>query len=164
MRNSKNIGLLLAGFAVVAACGAGSAIAAGNAGVILTSVTAGAGDPNGKVPAINAVPGAGVSNADLSFPLAVLTHGTAYYVQMTSQNTTFDGTCKNTYKLTQVQSGKTVTLLSGSVAPYTCAAGTFWAWYAGTKAVPNAPGAATLTATITAGKNKVSMKVPVVIQ
>jgi hypothetical protein len=148
----------------VLASNAGTAFAAGSAGVILTSVTAGAGDPNGKVPAINAVPGAGVANADLSFPLAILTHGSAYYIQMTSQNTTFNGTCENSYKLTQVQSGKTVTLLSGKTSPYSCAPGTVWAWYLGSKAVPDAPGEATLTGTVSAGKNKVSLKIPVEIQ
>jgi len=163
MRISLNTGLLLASLAAFAS-GIYPAIAGGSAGVIVTSVTAGAGDPNGKVPAINAVPGAGVANADLSFPLAILTHGTAYDIQMTSQNTTFGGTCRDSYRLTQVQSGKTVTLLSGETAPYSCAAGTVWAWYLGSKAVPDSPGSATLTGTVTAGKNKVSMKVPVEIE
>ena len=162
MRIALNSGLLLAGLAVLAS-GADPAVA-GSAGVVLTSITAGAGDPNGKVPAINAVPGAGVANADLSFPLAVLIHGSAYYIQMTSQNTTFNGTCENSYKLTQVQSGKTVTLLSGKTKAYSCAPGTIWAWYLGSKAVPDAPGAATLEGTVAAGKVKVSLKIPVEIQ
>src|ERR1700761_9661603 len=102
---------LFCGILCVAAMSAVAAPAmAASGGIIVTSVTAGGGDPNGKVPAINAVPGAGVANADLSFPLAILTHGTAYYIQITSQNTTAGGTCKDSFTLTQEQSGKTVKL------------------------------------------------------
>lgn len=164
MRNTKAMALSLACLVGTISSFAFPAIAAGSAGVVLTSVTIAAFDPNGKVPAINAVPGAGVTNADLSFPLAILTHGSGYFVQMTSQNTTFNGTCKNSYKLTQVQSGQSVTLLSGSTSSYSCAAGSIWAWYLASKAVPNAPGAATLTGTISAGGSKVSVKIPIVIQ
>jgi hypothetical protein len=149
--------------AVTMAAAVSPAVAA-SAGVVVTSVTAGAGDPNGKVPAINAVPGAGVNNADLSFPLAVLTHGAAYYVQITSQNTTGSGTCKDSFKLTQVQSGQTVTLLSGAGPSYACAPGNIFAYYIGSKAVPNSPGPATLTGTVAVGKSKASFKASVIIQ
>jgi hypothetical protein len=160
--------LLYAGVCALAvslsASAASPAMAAAAAGIIVTSVTAGAGDPDGKVPAINAVPGAGVNNADLSFPLAILTHGAAYYVQITSQNTTTSGSCKDSFKLTQEQSGKTVTLLSGAGPSYACAPGNIFAYYIGSKAVPNAPGTATLTATVASGKSKATLKASVIIQ
>jgi hypothetical protein len=135
------------------------------AGVMSTFLVAGALDPNGKVPALNAVPGAGVPNVAVAFPTVVLTHGTQYAYTLGSQNTTYSGSCADTYKLTQVESGKTVTLDSGTIgSSYDCAVGDSFYWYTYGKPVPNKPGLATLTGTIAYGTNKVSKKLTVLIK
>jgi len=135
-------------------------------GVMITLVTMGYIDPHNVVPAVNKVPGATVSNLDLSFPVSVLKHGYNYVYQIASQNTTYTGTCKATYTLSQVQGGKTVTLASGIIKKsWSCAAGGAWAWdISGKASIPDSPGVAKLTGTITYGANHVSMSVPVLIQ
>lgn len=133
--------------------------------VMATFIVAGAIDPNHKVPALNAVQGAGVANVAVAFPIAVLKHGTQYIYTLGSQNTTFAGTCQDTYKLTQVQNGKVVTLDSGVIVnSYNCTANTVWFWYISGNPVPDAPGIATLTGTISYGTKKVSTKLTVLIQ
>ncbi|HSZ75325.1 MAG TPA: hypothetical protein VK779_10935 [Rhizomicrobium sp.] len=134
-------------------------------GVIITSITAGRIDPALKVPVFDGVPGAQVDNADLSMPQAILVHGQQYSFVLTSQNTTFTGTCKDSYRLTQVQSGKTVVLQSATIVKsYDCTPGTYWMYYYYGKPIPNSPGPATLIGTVTYGTNKISMTTHVVIQ
>jgi hypothetical protein len=129
-------------------------------GVLPTFLTAGLFDPNGKVPAINGIAGAGVDNLDVAFPQAVLLHGNFYVYLFATQNTTFSGTCTSSFKLTQVQGGKTVTLDSGTLKKdFSCTPGSYYAWDAVGKAMPNSPGLATLEGTIAFGKSKVTMKV-----
>jgi len=67
------------------------------------------------------------------------------------QDINFAGTCKTSFKLTQDQFNKTVTLDSGTDASFTCNPGTQWAWVFTGKTIPNFPGPATLTGTITYG-------------
>jgi hypothetical protein len=134
-------------------------------GVVITSITAGRIDPALKVPTYDGVAGAEVDNADLSMPQAILVHGQQYSFVLTSQNTTFSGTCKDSYKLTQVQGGKTVVLQSATIIKsYDCTPGTYWMYYYYGKPIPAAPGPATLIGTVTYGTSKVSMSVHVVIQ
>jgi hypothetical protein len=78
--------------------------------VVITSFTAGFSDPNGVLPNFDEVPGAGVDNWDIALPVAVLHIGDNYTYQMTFHSVSFTGTCKATYKLTQVQGSQTVTL------------------------------------------------------
>ena len=80
------------------------------------------------------------------------------------QDINFAGTCKASFKLTQVQFNKTVTLDSGTDASFTCNPGTQWAWVFTGKTIPNFPGPATLTGTITYGAETATIASTVVIQ
>ncbi len=76
----------------------------------------------------------------------------------------FTGTCNSTYKLTQVQAGKTVTLDSGVILTgLGCSPDIFLVHGTGNP-IPASPGPATLTAIVKYGSNKVMIHVPVVIQ
>jgi hypothetical protein len=147
---------LYAGVAVwmAALYGAGHAAAAATAdataalpGVIANFITAGPTDPKGKIPAIDAVPGAGVRNIAIATPLGILEHGHVYTVIVTSQNNTFKGTCTDSYAL---KKGTTI-LASGKIHTYDCGLGTYWEWATNTPAIPDKPGLATLTGTVTYG-------------
>src|SRR4051812_26775043 len=83
-------------------------------GVVVTSVTAGFGDPNGVVPNFNVAQGAGTPTWDVALPRGILRIGSTYVYSMTMQNTMYSGECTTSYKLTQVQAGVTVTLDSST--------------------------------------------------
>ena len=117
--------------------------------IVPTLVLATYPDPNGKVPTINAVPGAGVANMDVGFPTALLVHGKFFVYIVGFSDTTFSGTCAVSFKLTQVQAGKTVTLDTGSRNVATTPGD--WAWALAGKAIPTSPGVATLTGTVKCG-------------
>jgi hypothetical protein len=123
-------------------------------GVIPIFISAGAIDPNGKAPAINAVPGSGVTNYDIAQSLAVLTHGTSYEFSIALQDVNFTGTCQVSYTLTQIQLNKTVTLDSGKNSSFSCSPGQLWLFAFAGKAIPDFPGPATLTGTVTYGATK----------
>lgn len=127
----------------------------------ITGVTIGAIDPNGKVPAVNAVPGAGVGNWDDSFPLAVLTHGVAYVVSVTSAVGSYSGTCEASYILTSASGTR---LVSGKIKSFTCSQGTVWAWDIYTKALPDVTGPAKLTGVMKFGTSTVRTTIPVYVQ
>ncbi|MDP9162116.1 MAG: hypothetical protein M3O09_18065 [Acidobacteriota bacterium] len=133
-------------------------------GVLPAFITAGPTDPNGKVPALNAVPGAGVSNLDLSFPQTLLTHGTTYWYLVALSDYNFTGTCVVSFKLTQVQGGTTVTLDSGTIKSFSCSANTNWAWTALGKPVPNSPGIATLTGSVKYGSASATVRTTVLLK
>lgn len=133
-------------------------------GVLPSFITAGAIDPNGKVPALNAVPGAGVSNLDLSLPQTLLTHGTAYWYIVALSDYNFTGTCVISFKLTQVKGGTTVTIDSGTIKSFSCSPKTNWAWAALGKPIPNSPGIATLTGSVKYGSATATVKTTVLLQ
>jgi hypothetical protein len=133
-------------------------------GVMPAFIAVGAPDPNGKVPAINAVTGSGVTNLDIASPLAILVHGNSYVYTISMQDVNFTGTCQASFTLTQVQYGKNVTLDSGKVSAFACGPGNWWAWAFSGKTIPNYPGAATLTGTVTYGSQKASTFTSVVLQ
>ena len=133
-------------------------------GMIPTSMTAGYVDPNGKVPTVNAVPGSGVENVDLSFPTALLVHGVRYVYATTVQDNNYTGSCTVSFKLTQVHAGKTVVLDSGTINTFSTKPGNVWLWVILGKAIPNSPGPATLTATYRYGAVKTSMNSLVLLQ
>jgi hypothetical protein len=135
-------------------------VAAALPGVIASFITAGTPDPNGKVPVIDAVRGAGVRNIAIASPLALLEHGRPYTVVLASQNNTFKGTCVDSYVLKR---GKTV-LASGKIHTYACQVGTFWEWAANTATIPNKPGLATLTGTVTYGDKTATTTATVLIK
>jgi hypothetical protein len=126
-----------------------------------TSITAGLPDPAGKVPTINGVPGSQVTNMDVSFPLALLVHGTRYVYAVTVQDNSYTGSCTVSYALTQVQNGKKVTLDSAVITKFKTAPGNIWLWVMLGKAIPNSPGLATLTGSFKCGTttNRISSTV-----
>ena len=163
----RSSGLVLA--LAVAACFAATAAAQDAPvtvpGVLPAFITAGVVDPNGKVPALNGVPGSGIANLDIAQPATILAHGTNYWYIVAFQDTTFNGMCSVTFSLTQVQGTKTVTLDHGTVkSSYSCAPASTWAWAVLGKAVPNAPGLATLTGFVKYGTKTVATKTTVLIQ
>ncbi len=133
-------------------------------GIFPAFVTAGLIDPNGKVPALNVVQGAGVPNLSEAMPMTVLIHGTSYFYIVALQDLNFTGTAVASFKLTQVQSGKTVTLDSGTIKSFSTAPGNVWAWAAVGKVIPNSPGIAMLTGSVKYGKVTTSVKTEVILQ
>jgi len=132
--------------------------------MVPTSVTAGYIDPAGKVPTINGVPGSGVSNLDVSFPVGLLVHGNNYVYSVTGQDNNYTGSCEVGFTLTQVQNGKSVTLDSGLITTFTTAPGNVWLWVITGKAIPDSPGAATLTGIFKCGTNTNTIKTAVLLQ
>jgi hypothetical protein len=133
-------------------------------GVMPAFITAGTPDPNGKVPVIDGVPGAGVANLGVAAPQTILVHGNSYVYTVALQDVNFTGTCQASFTLTQVQYNKTVTLDSAKDDTFSCGPGTWWVWVFGGKTIPNFPGPATLTGTVTYGSEKASTTTTVVLQ
>ena len=131
-------------------------------GIIPAFMTAGPIDPNGKVPAIDGVPGSGVLNGDIALPLTLLAHGTSYEYTIAFQDVNFTGSCQVSFTLTQIQFNKTVTLDSGKNSSFTCNPTTQWLFGFTGKAIPNFPGPAILTGTITYGTTKANIASTVV--
>jgi hypothetical protein len=133
-------------------------------GIIPAFITAGAPDPNGKVPSLNGVSGSGVTNLDISFPLTLLSHGSSYVYTIALQDINFTGTCQASFTLTQVQFNTTVTLDSAKDDTFSCGPGTIWYWTFSGKTIPDFPGPATLTGTVTYGSTKAMTVTTVIIQ
>jgi len=128
------------------------------------SITAGAPDPAGKVPTINGVPGSQVENLDVSFPLALLAHGTQYVYSITVQDNSYTGSCTVSYALTQVQNAKKVTLDSAVITKFNTAPGDVFLWVILGKPIPNSPGLATLEGIFKCGTNKNTIQSTVLLQ
>ena len=158
---------LTAGMAIVTGMG-GSAAAqsvepdatAAPPGVIAAFITAGVADPNGKVPKLNAVAGAGVTNIAISSPQGILQHGGFYTIVLASQNVAFKGNCTDSYVL---QRGTKI-LAHGTIHTYACGAGSYWEWAINTPAIPNSPGLANLVGTVAFGGKKVTTTAKVLIK
>jgi hypothetical protein len=133
-------------------------------GMLPAFITAGNIDPNGKVPALNGVPGSGIENLDLAFPVTILTQGTRYVYSVAVQDYNYTGSCTVSFKLTQVQGTKTVTLDSGTIITFHTAPGNVWIWVTTGKTIPNSPGPATLTGSLKYGTTTTSTKTTVVLQ
>jgi hypothetical protein len=129
-------------------------------GVIANFITAGTPDPRGRVPAIDAVAGAGVQNIAMASPLGILQHGRVYALLLTSQNNTFRGVCADSYTLKR---GAAI-LASGKIHTYACQPGTYWQWTVNTPVIPNKPGLATLTGTVTYGGKTAATTATVLIK
>jgi hypothetical protein len=132
--------------------------------IVITSITAGETDPNGKVPTLNGVRGAGTNNWDIAIPTGILVNGRAYTYALTFQDIGYSGQCSASYKLTQGTGVNKVTLDQGSMLSTGCAAGYLYLTAAPGRVMPDAPGAATLTGTVVFGDQKVSVKVPMTIE
>jgi hypothetical protein len=133
-------------------------------GAIPAFISVGNIDPNGKVPTYNGVPGAGVTNLDIAFPLTGITHGNAYVYTLAMQVINFTGSCTASFALTQEQLGKTVTLDSGSTKSFSCAPSDIYYWVFNGKTLPNSPGPATLTGTVTYGSSKATTSTTLTLQ
>ena len=140
-----------------------------HAQLLVTSVTASFPDPNGKLPGFNLVPGAGIPSWSIGLAQGVLTSGQSYNycVSLASGNDT--GKATVSFKLargsTVIQSHTIIKASQYSVGPYGV-----WYFCSGYMALPNSPGAATLSATaaFTAGSGKKAvttrLAVPVVLE
>ncbi len=115
--------------------------------VYVTGIAATIPDPNTKVPAFNAVPGAGIPTWSNGLSQAVLTHGQAYNycVSLASANTKGNGQVSFSLKRgsTLIQSHIIVKKADYSIGPYGV-----WYYCSGYLTMPDSPGAATLTGTV----------------
>ncbi len=129
---------------------------------VITYAVIGAADPNKKVPTLDGVHGAGVSNVDIAMPLYILKHGIVYSVVIGAQNNTFSGDCTASYALGAGATGAQL-ISTWSTASYSCPATSIWTFPFPVSAIPNTPGPALLTATVTFGTTAVVTKIPLVI-
>jgi uncharacterized protein GlcG (DUF336 family) len=135
----------------------------------VTGVSATFPDPNGKVPAFNAVAGAGIPTLSTGFSQAVLTHGQSYNFCVTLASAEASGEAQVSFSLKR---GKT--LIEGGVIikrpDYKVGANGVWFYCSGYMTTPDSPGAAILTGTSSylasgATKSVVShVSVPVLIE
>jgi hypothetical protein len=136
----------------------------GDGTIVVTSITAGETDPNGKVPTLNGVAGAGTNNWDIAIPTGILVNGRAYTYAIAFQDIGYSGHCSASYKLTQGAGANKVTLDAGSMLSTTCSAGYLYMTGAPGRVMPDSPGPAMLTGTVVFGDRKVSVKVPMTIE
>jgi hypothetical protein len=115
--------------------------------VYVTGILATFPDPNGKVPALNAVPGAGIQTWSNGLAQAVLLHGQTYNYCIAIASATADGHASVAFKIargkTIIQSGTILTAKQFQVGP-----NGVWDFCAGFHTLPSSPGAATLTGTV----------------
>ncbi len=130
---------------------------------VITYAVIGSADPDKKLPMLNGVPGAGVSNVDVAVPVYILKHGVVYEVTIGVQNYTYAGTCVVSYALGAGATGST-NISNYSTGSYACPASTLWTFPFPVAVIPNMPGAALLTATVKFGTTSVVSKIPLMIQ
>jgi hypothetical protein len=130
----------------------------------ITTVLVGLTDPAGKVPVIDGVPGAGVSNWGVAYPLGQLTAGNFYTYSVTMQDLSYTGKCTASYDITQVINTKKTVIQSAKIASFACKPNTVWAWAINAPALPSSPGPATLTGIATFGTRKAVLNIPIVLQ
>jgi hypothetical protein len=131
----------------------------------VTSMTAGQPDPNGKVPAYNAVPGAGVDNFSVAATQAVLTHGLVYTFSISLQDSTYTGNVEVYCEITQKIGTKTTVLVKQIInKQFASSPGNYWLWSINGPAIPNSPGAATLTGFAKFGKATVKLSEPILLR
>ena len=158
MRTLFNLSVMAMALAAVT-----PSFAASPAGLV-SAVVAGAPDPNHKVPAFNAVPGAGVPNFAVANPQTVLVHGGVYTYCVVMQDVNFTGGATFSYKITQgTKTLEGATLIKNfAVTP-----GGIWAFCINGKSLPDSPGAAVLNGTVSFAstpKYTSKLNVPIVIQ
>jgi hypothetical protein len=160
MRTAQS--LILAAFATLAALPA-------SAQVFITGITAAVPDPNGKVPAFNAVPGAGITTWSDGLAQAVLTGGQTYNYCASAASATAKGHASLSFK---IQRG-TELVQSGTIATqkqFTVGDNGNWYFCSGYTQLPDSPGAAVLTAILdytpsgSTEKTEVKLSVPVLLQ
>jgi hypothetical protein len=140
-----------------------------SAQLYITSITAAVPDPNSKVPAFNAVPGAGITTFSNGLAQAVLTGGNQYNYCVSLASATASGNAAVSFKIAKgtdiVQTGTIIKAKNFSVSN-----NSIWYYCSGLTTLPSSPGAAKLTAsavyTPTGGgpSQKVELSVPVLLQ
>lgn len=119
-----------------------------SAQVYVTSIIAVFPDPEGKVPAFNAVPGSGIPTWANGLAQAVLKHGVTYNYCLSIGSGNAAGKASVAFKITRgakvLQSGTILTASQFTVGPN-------GVWYecAGFHKAPRSPGAASLTGIVT---------------
>jgi hypothetical protein len=88
----------------------------------------------------------------------------AYWYVVALSDYNFTGTCVISFKLTQVKSGTTVTLDSGTIKSFSCSPKTNWAWAALGTPIPSSSGIATLTGSVKYGSATSTVKTTVLLQ
>jgi hypothetical protein len=130
---------------------------------VVTYAVIGYADPNKKVPALDAVPGAGVSNVAVPLPIYIIQPGYNYNVTFGVQNLSFSGTCVASYTLAAGPNGNQL-ISNWSTEPYSCAANTVWTFPFPVSKIPNITSTAVLTAIVQFGSTTVKYSVPLTIQ
>jgi hypothetical protein len=156
-----------------AALASGAAIAApegdippGSAAIFPTSIALGEIDPNGKVPTVNGVPGAGTRNWDIAVPKAVLKAGHDYELTVSAEDIGFTGACFGEVLMTQIQNGRKMILQQVDVTDFIkCRPGHIYVKSRDFGVIPNSPGAVMLEFSMQfSGHHKTSIRVPMLIR
>lgn len=116
--------------------------------VLTTSVTAFVPDPNNKVPAFNAVPGAGIVTWSTGLAQGVLVGGQSYTYCVSLATATVDGNASIAYRITR---GSTVIQSAVLIAAqkFKLSSNSVYYYCSGYTALPKSPGAAVLTGIVT---------------
>jgi len=130
----------------------------------ITYLVIGSADPNKKLPLLDGVPNAGVSNIDMALPVRYLQHGYSYEVIIGGQNFAFTGTCVAAYTLISKANGGSQLIVSGSTEPFSCSATAVGQWPFPTPKIPNLRGPAVLSATLQFGKKMIKASIPLAIE
>jgi hypothetical protein len=146
-----------------------AAAAPAEAQVYVTGITASFPDPNGKVPAFNAVPGAGIATWSYGLAQAVLSQGQAYEYCVSLGTATAGGKASVAYKITR---GSTVIKAYTIIKSADFSVGSNGVYYlcSGYQTLPSSPGAAMLTGIVgytATGSTKVvqsKLSVPILLQ
>jgi hypothetical protein len=162
--------MVCAGLALVAAAscvaGADSALAAAQK-VFVTGILASFPDPNGKVPALDVVPGAGIDTWSDGLALGVLTANQYYEYCVSVASAKVKGTGSIVYAITR---GHTVIQTDTVVDTFKMGNQGVWYFCAGYHQLPSSPGPASMVATLTyTPKNgdppeQESLSIPVLLQ
>ena len=160
MRIAQSV--VLAAFATMAAVPA-------SAQVFVTSITAAVPDPNGKVPAFNAVPGAGIETWSNGVAQGVLTGGQSYNYCVSAASATASGRASLLFKIARgsevIQSGTIV-----KAKDFKIGSNGTWYFCSGYQSLPDSPGSAKLTAEMNytpSGSTtplRVELSIPVLLQ
>jgi hypothetical protein len=154
--------VILAAFATMAAVPA-------SAQVFVTGITAAVPDPNGKVPAFNVVPGAGIATWSNGIAQAVLTGGQSYNYCVSAASAIASGKASLSFRILR---GTEVIQSSTIIKEKDFKVGSNGTWYfcSGYLSLPDSPGAAKLTAIMNytpSGSTtplKVELSTPVLLQ
>jgi len=149
--------------AVAVAIAAPAAPPAKGGPIVMTSLTLGETDPNGKVPTVNGVPGSGTVNWDIALPVAALIVGRSYHVTTTFHDFAYTGSCNALATLSQKQGHQRVTLRQIPLGPANCEAGYIYLLHGDFGPAPDFLGPVTLSVALYFGDSKESLRVPMTI-